>query len=406
MRSPPGAPRGKSKAKPLQGDEYLVRRKGSDEWHIDFTIGGRRFRRSCGTAEKALAAQLAHQEYETQYRQIVLGERPPQHLSLNDAFVKFYEEVAKLSRYGQQAQRHQMNTMLELMGGHTRLADLSDVLVNQMVQALLARPIIPWNAPADAPSRSAGRTCTPATVNRYLTTLSAICRRARTKWGVVVGEWHLSGDEGHKLPEPAGREVFLEQGQARAFMAAIIPHARPVVMLALATGLRKANVHDLTWERVSQDFGRIVLLQKGGKPLSIMLPPPIMAMLLALQPEPARRTGPVFTFGNPAVGCTCAACISPAKRGQAIASTRRAFATAARAIGVPNLRFHDLRHSFASWVLAAGGDMKLLQGALGHADIQTTARYSHIVSGRSEQVIGAATAGLLGPAVIEGKKTA
>lgn len=338
------------------------------------------------------------------YREVVLGERPPEHLTLNDAFVRFYEEVAKGTSYGEQAQKHQLQTVLEILGARRSLADLTDDVVNGLVQALRQRRIIPWNAPLDAPSRLEPRLLSPATVNRHVATLSSVCRRARDVWKVEVGDWKLAT---HKLGEPEGREVFLEQDEARAFIEAIIAHARPIIFTDLATGLRKANVHELSWEQVSLDMQRAVLIQKGGRPHGVTLPGWCCDMLAALQPDPSKRTGPVFVFGNPTLGCECSACRSPAKRGKAIGSIRRAFGTAAAAIGRPELRFHDLRHTFASWVLGmGGGDMKLLQGALGHRDITTTARYSHLVAGRSEQVIGAATAGLLAPPTIEGKKKA
>jgi len=404
MRSPAAPPRaGGRKAKPIPGEEYLVRRDGSDQWHIDITIQGRRLRRSSGTTEKVLAAEAARQAHEAFYREVVLGEAPARHMSLNEAFVRFYEEVAKGTTYGEAAQKHQMATMLEILGANRTLAMLDDNAVNDLVQALRAREIVPWNAPDDAPSRTEGRTLAPATVNRHITTLSAICRRATEIWGVEVGEWKLTK---HKQEEPQGREVFLEQDQARELVATIIPHARPILLIELATGLRKANIHDLTWERVSLDLGRIVLLQKGGRPHTATLPPWACQVLALIEPEPARRTGPVFRFGNPAVPCECAACTSPAKKGQALAYTRRAFATATRNIGMPKLRFHDLRHSFASWLLAAGGDLQLVREALGHRDIQTTARYAHLVDGRREAVIGAATAGLLAPPVHEERKKA
>lgn len=404
MRTKPAAPGGgRRKAKPLPGEEYLVRRPGSDDWQIDITIQGRRLRRSSGTADKALAAAAAAQAHDALYREVVLGERPARHMTINDAFTQFYVEIAKGTPYGDNAQRHQMQTMIEMMGRNLRLADIDDGVVNDLVQALRQRQIVPWNAPKDAPSRLDPRFLSPATINRHLATLSAVCRRARETWGVEVGAWKLTGA---KLKEPEGREVFLEHTEARAFYDAIVPHAQPIILLDLMTGLRKANVHDLTWEQVSLDMGRIVLLVKGGKPHAVPLPAAAVTLLTQLQPDPDQRTGPVFTFGNPRWPCACAACKTRAKQGRAIGSIKRAFATAAGAIGRPELRFHDLRHTFASWFLAESGDMRALQKQLAHNDINTTARYSHLLHGRAEAIVEGATAGLLAPPTTEGRKKA
>ena len=49
-----------------------------------------------------------------------------------------------------------------------------------------------------------------------------------------------------------------------------------------------------------------------------------------------------------------------------------------KAAGVPEIRFHDLRHTFASWYMIEVGDIWSLKGILGHVDIQTTQRYAHL----------------------------
>jgi integrase len=398
---------GPKRKKAIPGEQYLVRREGSQDWHFDITIRGRRLRRSCRTAEKDKAAAVAQQAYDELWAVVVEGKRQVERLTLPQAFARYYDEVARGTAYGEQAQKHQMATIIEILGPHVTLDQLDDAMVNGLVQALRRRHVIPHNAPEG--STAERRRFSGATINRYITTLSAMCTRARKVWKLDVGEWDRSL---HMQEESQGREVFLEVDQARALVDAVIPHARPILILALATGLRKANVHGLAWENVSLDMGRIVMMTKRDKPHAVPLPEPLVDMLAQIEPDPAARRGPVFRFGNPNVPCNCSACLSPAKRGHPITSTRRAFETAARACGLadmPNgrLRFHDLRHTVASWALASGGDLRVVQEQLGHQNIQTTARYAHLVAGRREAVIGAATAGLLNPpcsAKAEGKK--
>lgn len=376
------------------GSEWLKRREGSSDWHYDFTIDGHRLRGSCGTGDQVLAARFAKRQYDEAFASIRLGQAPIVHLTLPEAAARYYDEVARGTRYGEQAVRHQLATMIEVMGERRRLVDITDATVNELVQALRRRRIVPHGVdPANDPNFNSRKTFSPATINRYLTTLSAMCRRARDIWGVEVGKWDLGQ---HKQTEPGGREVFLDHTQARALVAAAVPHAQPILLLALTTGMRKANVHDLAWEQVSLDLGWIYTRQKGARKLLVRLPPPALSLLARLEPDVAKRQGPVFRFGNPAWPCDCAACLSPAKKGKAITSTRRAFATAAKAAGLRDmpagrLRFHDMRHTTASWLLAEGGDLRLVQEHLGHANITTTARYSHMVAGRQASVVAAAT---------------
>lgn len=344
----------------LPGEQWLRRRPGSAEWQIALTVGGRRLRMSSGTQDKAQAAARAAQEHDRLYRKGALGETATLHLTVAQAAAREgNDRVAIIAR---------------ALPATTRLADLTDALVDETMRHLRRE-----------------RDLKPATSNRYVTSLAVLCARARDTWGVQVGPWKSAN---HKLPEPRGRETFIEHDQARALWQVAVPHLRPILLLEFTTGLRSANVHLLRWEEISLPMRRLVLRQKGDRPLGVDLTADAVALLQSLQPDETKRSGPVFVFGNPCIACTCSACVG--KKGQPITSTRRAFQTAARLAGLGGmaLRFHDLRHSFASWLLAETGDLRLVQEALGHRNIQTTSRYVHLIGNRKSAAIEAATSGL------------
>lgn len=380
-------PTGRRRA-PLPGEQYLSLRPGSSQWQIDITIGGRRLRESSGTEAKEAAAALALKRHEELWREVKLGERPKLELDLEAAFARYYEEVSKGTAYGQRDQRYTMMLLLELLGARTPLSALTDDRISRLVVQLRTSP------------QRQDRTrigVSPATVNRYITVLSVVCKRARDVWGAEVGRWDKKK---HTLAEPEGREVFLDYDQAKRLLDELCGHARPIVMFDLMTGLRRSNALGIQWEHVSLDLGRAVLIQKGGRPLSVTLVPAAIELLRAVQPDADKRHGPVWTFGNPCTPCTCSHCRTGRFRGEPIKSIKRAFASAVRSAGLHDLpqgrvRFHDLRHTFASWLLAQEGDLKLTQSALGHTRIETTARYAHLLPGRKEAAIAGAVAGLL-----------
>lgn len=389
-------PRRNTTARKVPGEEYLVRREGSGLWHISFTIGRHRFRESSGTADRAAAARLACHRWQEEWDRIKLGIEATPEISLNDAFIRFYKEKSAGTAWGEGSQKWIMQVILDVLGPRTLLSSVDDNRIIALIEGVRTRPRL--NAKGEVIPRI--KPIAGSTINQYLSILSIVCNRARKVWKVAVGEWSM---EEHRQQEAKHREVFLDHEQARRLVDVAVGHAKPILLLALATGLRRENVLTMEWEQVSIDLARAVVIQKGDKRHVVTLPDIALQLLQVIEPDPAKRAGRVFRFGNPRTPCYCPHCKSPAFRGHPVKTIRRSFNTAAKNAGVRDmpagkLRFHDLRHTFASWVLATGADLKLVGDALGHSDIKSTMRYVHLLPGRKEGVIGAAMAGLSAPA--------
>lgn len=383
-----GSKRRRRSAKKIEGEQYLSQRKGSSTWHVDFSIGSNRLRENSRIEDKALAAAYALKRREEFWREVKLGVVPKLEMTVDQALARYFEEVARGTTYGERTTRYTFLLLSDALGGNSLLSSLTDERISRLVQHFRTRK-----------SKHAGMAdgLSPATCNRYITALSVVCRRAREVWGAEVGPWVKAK---HMQREPSGREVFLEYEQARALLDQLCGHARPIVMFDLMTGLRHGNVLGITWEQISLDLGRAIVMQKGGRPLSIALVPAAVDLLRSVQPDADKRTGPVWTFGNPHTPCTCSHCRPRRNHGKPVLSIKRAFASAVRNAGLADeaagrVRFHDLRHTFASWLLAQQGNLVLVKEALGHADIKTSARYSHLIKGAKEKAISGAVAGLL-----------
>lgn len=350
-------------------------------WHYDFTIDGKRYRGSCGTEDRRQAQAYAAQQHKAAYDQQNLGIVAAVHMTLQEACTRFYDEIGKGTAYGENAQAYHIVALERGLGAGCRLADLDDATVAHAIGRLRAE-----------------REWSPATTNRHLATLQAVCARARETWGVTVGPWQMKN---HRLAEPPGREVFLEYDQARKLIECLVPHARGPVLLDLLTGLRKTNLLGLKHGEISLDLGRLVLRQKGNRRLSVPLVLEADAIIRRLWKDDAAPDAPLFTYGHEAIACPCSQCRNPAKKGRPIRDIRQSLAGAAdrAGLGYLQLRFHDLRHTFASLALAETGNIELVREMLGHADIKTTKRYAHLLPGareRAAEAIGArlmATAG-------------
>jgi integrase len=164
----------------------------------------------------------------------------------------------------------------------------------------------------------------------------------------------------------------LEQAEIEKLLAACAdsknPYLSAIVALALNTGMRKAEILGLAWERVdlAADFGlsaKLTLYRtKSGKPRGVPLNQDAVDALVVVEPKPERRTGLVFKRSD----------------GTEWGQIRTAFDGALTRAGIENFRFHDLRHTFASHFMMRGGSLYDLKEILGHSDIKMTMRYAHL----------------------------
>ncbi len=127
--------------------------------------------------------------------------------------------------------------------------------------------------------------------------------------------------------------------------------------------MRKGEILWLEWERVDLSTARLTLhTTKSGKPRGGPMGRAVYDALIALTPDPARRTGRLFPSGND-------------RRGSQI---RTAFEAALTRAGITGFRFHDLRHTAASHLVMRGATLQEVKEILGHADLRMTLRYAHL----------------------------
>ncbi len=145
------------------------------------------------------------------------------------------------------------------------------------------------------------------------------------------------------------------------------PERRRVWIFTLWTGARRQEVIDLTWERITlEKRPKARLIEKGNKERVVPLMPSAVEAL-----GERRDIGPVFIFN-----------LRREKRPRQVHpdSITRWFKELLDRVGIQGYRFHDLRHTAATYMVARGVDLRTVQAILGHADIATTMIYTHILS--------------------------
>jgi len=208
-------------------------------------------------------------------------------------------------------------------------------------------------------SSTAGKS--PATVNRHLTTLKHMFTKA-VEWEMVEEEILKKVRRVKLLQENNRRLRYLSTQECQALVNASEPHLKPIIVIALHTGMRKEEILSLEWDRnVDLVHGFILLeMTKNGERREV----PINATLRGALKGIVRRVDSPYVFVD--------------REGRRFKDVRRSFHSALRKVGLKDFRFHDLRHTFASQLVMAGVDITTVKELLGHKSLAMTLRYSHL----------------------------
>jgi integrase len=214
-------------------------------------------------------------------------------------------------------------------------------------------------------SASISKGLSKSTVNRYLAILKRMFNVAIT--------WGKAKDNPMKQVKLYSecdnlKERILSPDEEARLLANSPEHLVPILIVALNTGMRRGEILGLPWEQVDLKAKEIkVMRTKSGKPRVVDINSHLFETLLGLKKQD--RNGQ-YVFLNP-------------NTGRPYGKLRRSFETACGKARIRDLRFHDLRHTFASWLVERGADIIRVKELLGHSTVRITERYLH--SNRDER---------------------
>lgn len=346
----------------------ISKRKGSPHYWYDFTVGGMRFRGSCETNDaataKAIEAKLRADAALNKH-----FKRKPR-LTLDQAFAKYWTEHAQFTSSATTTEIHARH-MLNFFGKHKYLDELDDAELNRYTAHLKAAAKKHVTETGAIETR---RAVANGTINRKLDVLRAVMLRAAKRWGVETSGADVSV---HRVEMPEPRTGWISPEQANELIAAAAPHLKGPIRCALLTGLRLGNIVDLTWEQVDLK-ARIIRVQvKSSKPGRKLHEIPITDQLFALLVEQGpQEKGHVFVrrFKNTV---SQGRKIKKPRPPEPVKKFRNSFRQACKRAGITNFRFHDLRHTAATWMRQEGIPIEDIKEVLGHSDIRMTMKYAH-----------------------------
>ena len=311
-------------------------------WHYEFRVRGVCYRgalpeaRTKWQAEQA-ETQIRQQVYEGKFGGLAIAPR------LKDFIDEIYLPWAKANKRSCRDDVWRSGVLIEYFGKQ-RMDEIAPFKIERFKHE--RRAGLTWR----------GTPRTPASVNRELEVLSRI--------------FTIAIDNGMNIQNPCRkvrllrmdnqRNRYLGEDEETRLMAILVgrrAHLRPIVILALHTGMRRGEVLSLRWNQI--DFGRgLILVQrtKTGRDRIVPMNSTVRETLAAIRQQ--AEGDQVFPIND----------------------VKRSFSYACVKAKIADFRFHDLRHTAATRLADRGADAFQIAAILGHSSIQMTARYTHATS--------------------------
>lgn len=314
----------------------LYRRKDSSVYWIKLHHNGKIVQRSTGTTDKVEAQEYHDRLKASLWEQERLGVKP--RYSWQEAVVRWLQETThKASRVDDLYHLRQLDTYLR---GY-ELVDITRDVVESIVTRRLKDGV------------SNGR------VNRMLSVLRTILRKATFDW-----EWIDRCPKVKILPEPKRRVRWLTHEEAERLITELPSHLAAMVRFTLETGLRQANVAGLQWSQVDLVRRCAWIHPDQAKARKAIAVPLSNAAVSVLNQRIGIHPTHVFSFRNKP--------IAQPNNGAWIKALKRA--------DIDDFRWHDLRHTWASWHVQAGTPLHVLQELGGWESAEMVRRYAHLSS--------------------------
>ena len=330
----------------------LYKQKNSRYWWMSFWINKRRIHESTKTTNKKRAEII----YATRYSEL-LGELKGKSSLETYLAVQQQKEKERGYLFEELAEKY-----LEWCDGRQKSFKIKGYIINIISERLKGLTInaIGYETVEDLQSYLIKRNLKPAYINKIINVIKHMFTKA-LDWEMITEEDLKRVRKVKLLKGETKRLRYLSEEEAQRLIDNCEGNLKAIVITALNTGMRKSEILKLTWDRVDLK-NRLILLDKtkNGERREIPINKTLFNTLLMLT-----RHISGYVFANP-------------KTGKAYDNLKRSWQSALRKSHILDFHFHDLRHTFASWLVMKGVDLTTVKELLGHKDIKMTLRYSHL----------------------------
>jgi integrase len=323
--------------------------KRGDRWYFDFMLKRERYR---GVIPEARTKRQAEQA-EAQMRNAVF-EGTYNKQAIETDFVEFVNKTylpwSKQNKKSWQHDEFRAKTLCEYFKGHS-LREINQIMIERYKRErreTLSRRSVKYS---------------PASVNHELALLSKIFSMACDNNLMESNPCRKV----KKLDVDNERDRYLSYEEEERLMAQLTgrrAHLRPIVIVALHSGIRRGALLSLSWSQVDFQRNTITITRaksKSGKAYSVPMNKTVRNELLNLRSESGGVDG-VFT--NPLTGVS-------------LTDIKHGFVSACRDAGIKDFTFHSLRHTFATRLADQGIPQSAIRDLLGQSTLKMSHRYTH-----------------------------
>ncbi|WP_370546384.1 site-specific integrase [Edwardsiella tarda] len=343
-------------------------------WYCDFvTPAGRRIKRSLKTPDRKQAEELYYRMRSDAWREDKMGEAPRK--TFQEACARWMQEKAHKRTLNSDKSK------ISFFLVHFRDVPLQQITNEKIQQAIASAKNrahrARWERMRDSLHRRGKtapayqeKTLSQSTIYSYQAFMRALLRIAACEWG-----W-LDSIPVVKAKAPRMRRVrWLTKDEANNLIRELPEHFRPIVIFALATGLRRSNIINMEWSQVDMQRKMAWIHPedaKGGRAIGIALNDTACQVL---HDQTGKHHRWVFVHMESCIRPDGIECPKARKFRN---DSNKAWRSALRRAGIENFRFHDLRHTWASWLIQAGVPLSALQEMGGWESIEMVRRYAHL----------------------------
>jgi integrase len=321
------------------GSVFKRKRKDAraQNWYVEYSYGGKRIRKLARGARTKSEAKAYLREIE---RQIDRGEYIPRKRKdvLFEVFADYYLKWAKVNKLSWERDRIFLDHLVPFFKG-MMLQQITPMLIEDF-------------------KRRRKEKVSGSTVNKEVSCL-------RHMLNMAIDERFITENPVRKVrffPEHNKKERILNEREIMELLKYCNERIRPIIIIALNTGMRRGEILNLRWQNVDL-YRKFISVEKtkSGRTRKIPMNSLVEKILRNLS---LKKVNDEYVFWN-------------RRTGKPVQDLKKAFKSACKKAGIDNLRFHDLRHTFATKLVENGVDIVTVSELLGHSSLRMTMRYSH-----------------------------